>query len=1185
MSNTVPQHLLLSDVPVQPGDIVFCLDSHGRFIQWNRQAADAFGYEWPDVQGVPFDAILPRHGAGPDRARFDIDRVMAGNDFSGGLDCRHRDGKPLAIYLYATAGRDEAGSITGVLCIGREVTAFREAGLSNRASEEKFRVLFNLSPDVIVLLDSRGRFVEANDAGLALTRYGPDELAGMIALDLVPEERRRQAEAEFSRVWRHRLIQGVTEIRPRTGGRLQFEYRASLLRLEGRNLVLVVGRDATERVRSVERLRESEQRFRAIFESVRDGLYLETLDGRILEANPAAAEMLGYRPDELLELKTADLVPPESRVWLPQLVQTILANRGHQAEGVNLHRNGSEIPVEISCSLVERAGGADPLVLVAARDITERRAALARLKANEDELRAMAETAMELVRMAPEADLFEHAARGLRRLVPGAAVAVSSIDPAAGRMRVRALVGLPDAGAAALAAAVGRTPAELEFEGITPEVIENFASEKMVEVPGGLHGAMFGMVPEPACRELERELGISGAWSIGLRRGNRVLGNATVYPPTGVVPEAGLVETFASQVSVALDRQQAEAAVSESERRLATLMANLPGMAYRCANDPDWTMEFVSEGSFALTGYRPDELAGSRIVAFGSLIHPNDRDFVWREVQAAVERREPFEITYLITDRDGRERWVWEQGQGVFDKAGELVALEGFINDITARKRAEEALVASREEFSSLLDRSPVGIYRTTPDGRILMANPALVRLLGCRSFDELAARRLDDSRFQPGCDREDFKRRIEAEGEIVGLETTWTRADGSPVYVRENARLVRDANGQPEYYEGTVEDLTERRRAEEEVWRAKERLRTLQDNVPVGLYRTTTDGRFLAANRAAVRMFGYDSEDELKAVGVEAVYADRVERRRMVERLRADGRLDGVEVRARRKDGSEFDALLSVTAIRDAAGAVESCDGAVQDVSDRKRAEAARLESEERYRRLVELSPDGIAVHQDGVIKMVNPAGARTLGYDSPAEMVGLPVLGLVHPDDRVRVVARITGVRERGEPGELAEERFRRKDGSWVWVEVVNAPFTWEGRPAVQVVVRDISERRAARQQADETAELLRTLIDSSPHGFAAIQDKRVVMVNRAWAKLLGYDDPVELVGENYLDRVPDDDRARAAEGAGSAAFAGERTVIETLRLRRRDGGWAEIRAMVSVAPWRGRPALFLAERPAGR
>ncbi|MBN2537567.1 PAS domain S-box protein, partial [candidate division WOR-3 bacterium] len=759
---------------------------------------------------------------------------------------------------------------------------------------------------------------------------------------------------------------------------------------------------------------------------------------------------------------------------------------------------------------------------------------------------------------------------------------------------------------------------------------------------------------------------------------------------------------------------------------------------------------------------------------------------------------------------------------------------EGFINDITARKRAEEALVASREEFSSLLERAPVGIYRTTPDGRILIANPALVRLLGYRSFDELAARRLGECRFQPGYDREDFIRRLEAEGEIAGLETTWTRADGSPVYVRENARLVRSASGQPEYYEGTVEDLTDRRRAEEEVWRAKERLRTLQENVPVGLFRTTPDGRLLAANPAAVRIFGYDSEEEFRAAGAGAVYADPAERQRIVERLVVDGRLDDVEVRGRRKDGTEFPALLNVTAIRDAAGAVEYFDGVTQDISDRKAAEAARRESEERYRRLVELSPDGIAVHQDGVIKMVNPAGARTLGYDSPAEMVGLPVLGLVHPDDRVRVVARITGVRERGEPGELAEERFRRKDGSWVWVEVVNAPFTWEGRPAVQVVVRDISERReaeaarreaerryrqvveratdgiciiqdgqvvfvnerlarmalgtpeeltgtpfeqhlhpdsrpvvaeryrlrmagepvpevyeaallaasgaridaelsagvidyhgrpadlvfvrdiserkqrqaelveseeryrqlfelapngiavhqdgivklvnpavlailgyesagelagrpvldfvypddraavaarirqaaeqgrmapvaeerfvrkdgtpvwveavgtpftwegrpavrvfvrdisarvAARQQADETAELLRTLIDSSPHGFAAIQDKRVVMVNRAWAKLLGYDDPVELVGENYLDRVPDDDRARAAEGAGSAAFDDGRPIIETLRLRRRDGGWAEIRAMVSVMPWRGRPALFLTERPAGR
>ncbi len=136
-------------------------------------------------------------------------------------------------------------------------------------------------------------------------------------------------------------------------------------------------------------------------------------------------------------------------------------------------------------------------------------------------------------------------------------------------------------------------------------------------------------------------------------------------------------------------RRCAEVDLRESERRLATLMGNLPGMAYRCRNDRDWTMEFVSEGCLALTGHSADRLRNNASVSYGDLIHPDDRDMVWREVQAALVQRKPFQLTYRIVDREGRVRWVWEQGGGVFED-NEVKAIEGFITDITDRKCAEE---------------------------------------------------------------------------------------------------------------------------------------------------------------------------------------------------------------------------------------------------------------------------------------------------------------------------------------------------------------------------------------------------------------------------------------------------------------------------------------------------------------
>ncbi len=136
-------------------------------------------------------------------------------------------------------------------------------------------------------------------------------------------------------------------------------------------------------------------------------------------------------------------------------------------------------------------------------------------------------------------------------------------------------------------------------------------------------------------------------------------------------------------------RKSAEEALRESRRALLALMSNLPGMAYRCRNDKDWTMDFVSQGALALTGYTPEELTGSSGVSYTQVIHPDDWKMVWDNVQKALKSRQPFQISYRIVTAAGVEKWVWEQGGGVFSEKGDLLAVEGFIADISDRKRAE----------------------------------------------------------------------------------------------------------------------------------------------------------------------------------------------------------------------------------------------------------------------------------------------------------------------------------------------------------------------------------------------------------------------------------------------------------------------------------------------------------------
>ncbi|GAB4299612.1 MAG: hypothetical protein Kow0090_15050 [Myxococcota bacterium] len=150
------------------------------------------------------------------------------------------------------------------------------------------------------------------------------------------------------------------------------------------------------------------------------------------------------------------------------------------------------------------------------------------------------------------------------------------------------------------------------------------------------------------------------------------------------------------------EQKNIESALKESERKLFTLLGNLPGLVYRCRNDRDWTMEFVSQGCFKLTGYKPSDLVGNRILSYNDLIHPDDREPVWNEVQKALAKNRPFRLIYRIITKSGDEKWVWEQGVGVFAKKGkQLLALEGFITDITERKTIEDMLKQKNKELEA----------------------------------------------------------------------------------------------------------------------------------------------------------------------------------------------------------------------------------------------------------------------------------------------------------------------------------------------------------------------------------------------------------------------------------------------------------------------------------------------------
>ncbi len=157
-----------------------------------------------------------------------------------------------------------------------------------------------------------------------------------------------------------------------------------------------------------------------------------------------------------------------------------------------------------------------------------------------------------------------------------------------------------------------------------------------------------------------------------------------------------------------LERFASEAALLDKQRQMEILLGNLPGMVYRCREDPDWTMEFVSEGCLELTGYQPEELMESRAVTYEGITHPADRARVREEIRRALAARSRFALEYRIRTRDGREKWVQEKGLGVYSPQGELLGLEGFVADSTEIKTYRERLEhqATHDILTGLANRS-----------------------------------------------------------------------------------------------------------------------------------------------------------------------------------------------------------------------------------------------------------------------------------------------------------------------------------------------------------------------------------------------------------------------------------------------------------------------------------------------
>lgn len=280
------------------------------------------------------------------------------------------------------------------------------------------------------------------------------------------------------------------------------------------------------------------------------------------------------------------------------------------------------------------------------------------------------------------------------------------------------------------------------------------------------------------------------------------------------------------------ERKHSEKTLNESESKYRNLIEYSSDPIF--SFNPDETYRFVNDTFARHFGKNPEDIIGKTPHAIFSFDEAEKRLTTVRKVFKTGEKDE---IEVKVVTPTGNIHYLLTMVDPIKDDLGQIIYVTCVSKDITKRKRAEEALAESEERFRSLYENSTIGLYRTTPEGQIILANPTLVKILGYKNFEELTARNLEKEGFEPSHNRKQFIDKIEKENFISGAETAWTRKDGKTVYLRESSQAIHDPNGKTLYYDGTVEDITERKLAEEALRITEEKFRRVVENSLSGMY------------------------------------------------------------------------------------------------------------------------------------------------------------------------------------------------------------------------------------------------------------------------------------------------------------------------------------------------------------
>ena len=897
-------------------------------------------------------------------------------------------------------------------------------GVPHRPDDRQWRNLVEQIPAVTYTerYDTPGHYAFVSPQVEALCGFTPEEVIGQpglvasrvhpddLALFMVVDEHASESGEPFRLEFRLQTKDGRW-IWVRSEAVLVHDGQGRPLYWQG---VLV---DISDRKTAEAQLWDSEARFRTVLAAAPVGIVVHDASGAIVAANEAAESTLGLSQDQLRGLTSLDprwraIHPDGSPFPGAEHPGMVSLRTGKPCDDVTMgicRTDGSRVWLSVNSRPLIKDGDAAPYAAVTSFvDLTERFELESALRESERRFRLMVQDSYDIITVVDR--------DGRRRYV-----------------------------SPAIFHALGYEPRELEGVSaltlVHPEDAPGLAAA-LAECVAGLR-----QTPVLDLRFQHRD----GTW----RQFEAVATNFLDEPAIG-----GIV--FNSRdVS---ERKTAEAALRDSEAQFRSMFEGA-GIATALVG-PDGIITLANPALAKMLGYTQDELIGMSVQ---DISYPEDS-----RAQQELRRRmwagelDSYELEKQYRKRDGSAVWGQLHTVALRDAEGKVRGALGQIQDISARKETEEALRESEARLQALIHHVPVALYRQEGgSGKTTYVSPQWATMLGLDGDDVPIGLPALLDRMHPA-DRDIALRAADAaqrDGVPFDVEYRLRHEDGHWLWIRDHSHVERDADGHPAAWTGVLIDVTERKRLTASLRESQERFRRAFEDAPIGMSIGDRAGICIDANAAYCAILGRPREAIIGHPFAEFTHPDDLdEYGRAHARLIAGGiPVYQLEKRYQRPDGAIVTGLLTASVIHDESGAFLYDIGQLEDISERKRLEAAARESDERFRVAFARAPIGLAmVEPDGKLRQVNQALCDLLGYTEE----GLLATGfstLTHADDLEddgELGARLWA-------GEIEsyqlEKRLLHRDGRALWCQLTaSVGQNAAGERYGIVQIQDISSRR---------------------------------------------------------------------------------------------------------------------------